>query len=59
MVEKKEEYHTTAPKKKQITIETGSYLENALGNSVNKHKEMEQANLAVTGDEIRQQNENL
>nr|WP_106779483.1 hypothetical protein [Lysinibacillus timonensis] len=60
-MEKKEEYLTTAPKEEKITIENGSRfpnLRNVSGNSVGGHKELEEANIVVTGDEIRQQNEN-
>ena len=59
---KKEDFLTTAPKKEQMTIENGSIfpnLKNVAGNSVNEHKELEEANIIVTGDEIKQQNENL
>ena len=58
----KETYLTTAPKKSQITIENGSTfpnLRNVTGNSVNEHKALEEANIIITGDEIKQQNENL
>lgn len=58
-MEKNEEYPTTAPKKKQITYENESLLKNVVESSVNKHKEMEKANIEITGDEIKQQNENL
>lgn len=58
-MEKKEPYPTTAPKKKQITVESDSIFKNVVENSVNKHKEYEEANLAITSDEIKQQNENL
>lgn len=58
-LEKKESYPTTAPKRKEITIETNSPIENAIENSVHKHKEMEKANIETTGVEIKQQNENL
>jgi len=59
MMEKKEPYPTTAPEEPKITIENQSSFFNALDNSVNKHKEYEEANIAITGDEIEQQNENL
>jgi hypothetical protein len=58
----KEEFLTTAPKKEQMTLENGSRFpnpKNIVGNSVNEHKELEEANIMITGDEIRQQNENL
>ncbi|WP_199677424.1 hypothetical protein [Lysinibacillus yapensis] len=50
---------TTAPKEKEFTIDTGLSAKNVLKNSVHKHKEMEETNIAITGDEIKQQNENL
>lgn len=59
---KKEDFLTTAPKKEQMTIENGSIfpnLKNVAGNSVNEHKALVEANIIVTGDEIKQQNENL
>lgn len=61
-LEKKENYLTTAPKKEQVSIENGSIfpnLKNVPGDSVNEHKELEEANIIITGDEIKQQNENL
>jgi hypothetical protein len=58
-LDKKDTYPTTAPEKKEITIENDSNIKNALKNSVNKHKKFEEANIEVTGDEIGQQNENL
>ena len=45
-----------------MTLENGSRfpnLKNIVGNSVDEHKELEEANITITGDEIRQQNENL
>jgi hypothetical protein len=59
---KKEDYLTTAPKEPQITINNGSLfpnLKNIAGDSVDEHKYLEEANIIITGDEIRQQNENL
>lgn len=59
---KKEDYLTTAPKEQQITINNGAVfpnLKNIPGESVNEHKFLEEANTLITGDEIRQQNENL
>lgn len=56
---KKDTYPTTAPEKKEITIENDSNIKNALENKVSKHKLFEEANIEVTGDEIEQQNENL
>lgn len=61
-MEKKKDYLTTAPKEEQMTIENGSMfpnLKNVPGDSVNEHKELEEANIVITGDEIKQQNENL
>jgi len=58
----KKDFLTTAPKQKQMTLENGSRfpnLKNIVGNSVDEHKELEEANITITGDEIRQQNENL
>ncbi len=59
---KKEDFLTTAPKKEQMTIENGSIfpnLKSVAGNSVNEHQALVEANTIVTGDEIKQQNENL
>ncbi|WP_338469459.1 hypothetical protein R4Z10_11560 [Niallia sp. XMNu-256] len=56
------DFLTTAPKKEQVTIENGSRFPNEktiVGNSVDGHKELEESNILITGDEIRQQNENL
>lgn len=53
---------TNAPKKQQLTIENGSTYPNGKhipGDSVDKHKALEEANIILTGDEIKQQNENL
>lgn len=58
----KKDFLTTAPKQEQMTLENGSRfpnLKNIVGNSVDGHKELEEANITITGDEIRQQNENL
>lgn len=58
----KEKYLTTAPKNIQITIQNRSQfpnLEHKSGDSVDEHKNLEEANIVVAGDEIRQQNENL
>lgn len=59
---KKEDYLTTAPKEEQITINNGAVFpnkKNVPGDSVNKHKELEEANTLIAADEIGQQNENL
>ncbi|MFZ7944404.1 MULTISPECIES: hypothetical protein [Bacillaceae] len=59
---KKEDYLTPAAKESQMTIENGSNFpnkKNISGNSVDEHKYLEEANTIISGDEIRQQNENL
>lgn len=59
---KKEDYITTAPKKVQVTINNGNIfpnLKNVPGDSVDQHEYLKEANSIITGDEIRQQNENL
>lgn len=59
---KKEDYLTSAAKQEEITINNGSLFpnkKNVPGDSVNEHKYLEEANALVTGEEIRQQNENL
>ena len=61
MVEKKD-YLTPADEQPQMTINNGAVFpnkKNIPGDSVNKHKMIEEANTIITGDEIRQQNENL
>jgi hypothetical protein len=58
----KNNYLTNSPLKEQVTIQTGDLFPNAkniAGNSVDKHKELESANAIISGDEIKQQNENL
>ncbi|KGR85298.1 hypothetical protein CD30_19195 [Ureibacillus massiliensis 4400831 = CIP 108448 = CCUG 49529] len=61
-MEKEEKYLTTSPKEHKITIENGSRfpnLKNIAGNSVDGHKELEEANIDfITSKEIGQQNEN-
>lgn len=60
--DKKKDYHTNAPKKQQVTINTGGTfpnLKNIPGDSVDEHKALEEANVIIAQDEIRQQNENL
>jgi hypothetical protein len=47
---------------KQVTIQSSEAIPNSKnipGNSVDAHKELELANAILTGDEIKQQNENL
>ena len=59
---KKEDYLTTAPAKAQLTINNGAVfpnLKNVPGDSVDQHEFLEEANTMITGEEIRQQNENL
>lgn len=59
---KKRDYLTPAAKKQEITINNGTIfpnLKNVPGDSVNEHKYLEEANSLITGEEIRQQNENL
>jgi hypothetical protein len=59
---KKEDYLTNAPKKVQVTINNGSIFsnqKNVPGDSVDQHESLEEANTIISGDEIRQQNENL
>ncbi|WP_066061622.1 hypothetical protein [Neobacillus soli] len=58
----KEEYLTTAPKEPVITINSGGFFPNKksrAGDSVDMHQYLEEANTIISGDEIRQQNENL
>ena len=59
---KSEDYLTAAPKEQQMTIQNGAIFpnkKNLPGDSVNEHKNLEEANTILSGDEIRQQNENL
>lgn len=59
---KQENFLTNAPKNKEATVENGTSfpnLKNVAGDSVDEHKELEEANIIITGDEIKQQNENL
>ncbi|WP_430539977.1 hypothetical protein [Neobacillus drentensis] len=59
---KKKDFLTAADERPQMTLENGSVFpnkKNIPGDSVNGHKELEEANMIITGDEIRQQNENL
>ncbi|MED4227641.1 hypothetical protein [Neobacillus cucumis] len=60
MAEKKD--YLTPSDEQQMTINNGAVFpnkKNVPGDSVNKHKMIEEANTIITGDEIRQQNENL
>ncbi len=57
LVEKKD-----APKKKESSIENeiiSSEFKNVVGDSVNKHNNLEEANSFLAEGEIGQQNENL
>ena len=59
---KTDDYLTNAPKEPQITINNGGIfpnLKNVSGDSVDAHMELIAANTIITGDEIKQQNENL
>ncbi|QGQ46013.1 hypothetical protein [Metabacillus sediminilitoris] len=57
-----ENYLTNAPKKERITIQTTGTalnLKHVAGDSVNEHKNLEDANSIISEKEIGQQNENL
>ncbi|MCQ6276192.1 hypothetical protein JMM81_14785 [Bacillus sp. V3B] len=59
---KKEDYLTTAPKKKETIIENENNFPNSknmAGDSVDEHKLLEEANLIFSESEIKQQTENL
>ncbi|MBS4216059.1 MULTISPECIES: hypothetical protein [Neobacillus] len=59
---KKEDYLTTAPKEKSITINNGAIypnLKNVPGDSVDEHEFLKEANSIIAAGEIGQQNENL
>jgi hypothetical protein len=58
----KDQYLTNSLVSKQVTIQSSEAIPNSKnipGNSVDAHKELELANAILTGDEIKQQNENL
>jgi hypothetical protein len=58
----KDQYLTNSPAREQVSIQSGENLANSKnipGDSVEKHKELEMANAILSGDEIKQQNENL
>lgn len=60
-ISKKETYLTNAPKENKITIDNdGNFpnLKNVTGDSVNEHKNLEEANLIIAQKELGQQNEN-
>lgn len=57
-----EDYITPSAKNQQMTINNGATFPNKKsvpGDSVDEHKFLEEANTIISGDEIRQQNENL
>jgi hypothetical protein len=59
---KKDEYLTNSPAREQVSIQSSEAISNSRnvpGDSVEGHKELELANAILTGDEIKQQNENL
>jgi hypothetical protein len=55
------EVFVMAKEKKQTSIQGGVYPSQKYvpGDSVDKHKDIEDATIMLAGDEIRQQNENL
>ncbi|MFC0270374.1 hypothetical protein ACFFIX_02730 [Metabacillus herbersteinensis] len=58
----KTNYLTPVTNKKQFTIQTDGTSPNQKsipGDSVDEHKNLEVANAIISGDEIKQQNENL
>jgi hypothetical protein len=59
---KKDQYLTNSPAREQVSIQSSEVISNSKnipGDSVEAHKELELANAILTGDEIKQQNENL
>ncbi|PLR98773.1 hypothetical protein [Bacillus sp. T33-2] len=61
-MKEKNEYVTYAPREQVLTVQNGGVypnLKNIPGDSVSEHKDMEMANAILTGEEIKQQNENL
>ncbi|WP_251553729.1 hypothetical protein [Neobacillus muris] len=59
---KQNDYLTTAPKKKSLTINNGATfpnLKNVPGDSVDEHEFLEEANTLLAENEVGQQNENL
>jgi hypothetical protein len=58
----KNQYLTNSPVKEQVSIQSSEAIPNSKnipGDSVDAHTELELANAILTGDEIKQQNENL
>jgi hypothetical protein len=61
-LEKKEDVLTTVAKEPHMDFNKRSILPTekvVAGDSVDEHSLLEEANILITGDEIRQQNENL
>jgi hypothetical protein len=59
---RKDQYLTNSPVQEQVSIQSSEAIpisKNIPGDSVDSHKELELANAILTGDEIKQQNENL
>ncbi|MHC0035621.1 hypothetical protein [Pseudoneobacillus sp. C159] len=59
---KQNKYLTNSPKREAVTVQSGEAVaisKNIPGDSVDAHKELELANAILTGEEIKQQNENL
>lgn len=58
----KDQYLTNSPARTQVSIQSSESIPNSKnipGDSVESHKELELANAILSGDEIKQQNENL
>ncbi|MBD1381721.1 hypothetical protein [Metabacillus arenae] len=58
----RDKFMPQSTKKTEITIQTDETYpnqRNIAGNSVDEHKNLEIANAIISGDEIKQQNENL
>ena len=61
-MKKEEEYLTTAPEERKVTIENDSKfpnLKSVPGNSVDAYNDLKEANAIFAREEIKQQNENL
>ncbi|MDP4084945.1 MAG: hypothetical protein Q8934_10060 [Bacillota bacterium] len=61
-MDKLKNYQTNAPKDAQLSIANSGNAPNKKsipGDSVNEYQAQREANIVITGDEIRQQNENL
>ena len=57
-MKKQENYLKNSHKKQKLTLALPNG-KNVPGNSVDEHKALEEVNIILTGDEIKQQNENL